>query len=334
MRNSLAIATILVCGIALTALAAGTESSERIHIVPRFAAGQVFRYNIQLLTTGKLQALGPIVDTQGATKSEQSINVALRLDVLSTEGAPDAPGPVRLRATYEKVAANNSSKSYDPDAAKLQQEYQKLQGHSIEFTLHSDGKITDVTGIKDIITNPARADAVNQWLRQMTLGASLPRKGTAIGEKWTSELPVENLPLTGIVWRTGSTFAQEEPCPGVVLDGSTTSGVPPTAPKAPAHDRCAIIYSHSQIANPTGQKDRTPEVYRENGLRTSGEWGGESEALTAISLRTGMVVSVTQNGSTRMDFTVSSVTTGNHVHYVGDIETQAQMTLTSESSHP
>jgi hypothetical protein len=330
-RRTLLVEPVLILAFAMAGSGRGADSRHRVRIAPHFAAGQIFNYDIQLRTITTSQATGPIIDPQGQTKSQQSVNVSLRLEVLSVTGSPGALDSTRLRATYEKVAVNTSSNSYDPDAAKLQQDYEKLEGRSIEFTLHPDGKISDVSGVKAIVANPARAAEVDQWLSQLTLGASLPRRGIAVGEKWASELPVENTPLTGLAWRTESTYAQEEPCPPLELKQNAAAKAEPPANVEPAPERCAIIYSHSVISKTAGQKDRTPEMYRQNGLRTFGEWSGESDALTAISLRTGMAVSVTQSGTTRMDFTISTAATGNHIHYAGEVESQAQITLTSES---
>jgi hypothetical protein len=325
---------ILIFGLVFASAGRGADSNRRVRIAPRFAAGEVFHYNIQLRTVTTSQAAGPVIDPRGMIKLQQSVNVNLRLEVLSVAGMPDALDSARLRATYEKVAAHSTSNSYDPDPAKLQEDFQELEGRSIEFTLHSDGRISGVAGVEEIAANPARAAAVNQWLSQLTLGASLPSKGVAAGDTWTSELPLENVPLKGLAWRTESTYEQEEPCPRAKMEQNAGGEGRGNANAVRAPDPCAIIYSHSEISRTSGQRDRTPEIYRENGLRTSGEWSGDSDALTAISLRTGMVVSVTESGTARMDFTVRTMTTGNHIHYAGNVESEAQITLTSESANP
>ncbi|MGC1187811.1 MAG: hypothetical protein WA871_10510, partial [Candidatus Acidiferrales bacterium] len=42
------------------------------------------------------------------------------------------------------------------------------------------------------------------------------------------------------------------------------------------------------------------------GIHTSGTWTGSSESLIHVSLRTGWVVSILQNGDEKMDVTVVS----------------------------
>jgi hypothetical protein len=330
VRTSFSAALVLV--LALPVSARSSNAKDRIHLVPQFSAGQVFRYNIQLRMETTSRSTGPVIDPEGATVFDQSVNVVLRLAVLSVAGATGGPGPVRLRATYEKVAASSKSDSYDPDAAAKERDYQKLEGRSMEFTLHPDGKITDIKGLEDVATDPSRAVAVNQWLNQLTLGASLPQKGIAVGKKWSSKQPLESAPLTGVIWQTESTYQRDEPCPVLELQANTDSGG--KKPIAPAREECAILLTRSKTRDSQGGRDRTPSVYRENGLRTSGEWKGTGETLSAISLRTGMVVSVTQSSTTHMDFTVTAVASGNHIHYAGDTHSESQITLVSRPAAP
>ncbi|HEV2490552.1 MAG TPA: hypothetical protein VGT03_12155 [Candidatus Acidoferrales bacterium] len=330
--RSLSVALTLVLGFALPVNARRSNGNERIHLVPRYQAGQVLRYNIQLRTETTSNATGPILDPEGATEFKQSVGVVLRLEVLSVAGTE--AGPVSLRATYEKVAVSSKSNSYDPDAAALEQQYQKLEGRSMEFTLLPDGEIADVKGLAEVATDPSRAIEVNQWLSQLTLGAAAPRKGIAIGEKWSSEHAVDNAPIAGVEWHMESIYQNNEPCTVSGSAASTNSEtVPPSAP-ARTSGECAIILTRSETRNSNGGQDRTPAAYKENGLRTSGEWKGTGETLTAISLRTGMVVSVTQTGTTQMDFTVTAAASGGHIRYSGEVHSQSQITLLSQTKIP
>jgi hypothetical protein len=288
--------------------------------------------------------------------------VVLRLEVLNVSGTLAAPGPARIRVTYETAAANSNSDSYDPDTAAIAEQYKKLEGQSIEFTLEPSGKITDVSGLKGILDDQSRSAIVNHWLSQLTLGASVPRKGISIGEKWSSEQAIDNVPLAGLAWHTESTYVRDEPCPAVHPEAAVGAVAQQVTPSA-VPDQCAIILTHSEIAgapaqrpsqqaanhlnqqsaqqtgqpvneSPNQEKDRTPDVFRKNGLRTFGEWTGSGDGLTAISLRTGMVVSVTQTGTTHMDFTIMTATAHNKMRYAGDTHSQSQITLVSQSVIP
>lgn len=305
----------------------------RIHLVPSFASGQSFRYGVQMRIDTTSAATGPITDPSGAKKLNESVGVVIRLDVLSAAGASGAPASARIRATYEKAAATTNTGGYDPDIAAMEDRYKKLAGQSIEFTLQTDGKITNVSGLKELASDadPSRAAMLNQWLSQLTLGASLPKQGIAIGEKWSSQQPLADVPLAGLSWKTTATYVRDEPCPAA-SQPSEAGGVPVTP--APAPEQCAIILTRSEIVGGGDSKERTPEVFRQNGLRTSGVWTGSAESLTAISVHTGMVSSVTETGLTHMDFTIMTHTGQNRMRYAGDTRTQSEITLLSQSTLP
>jgi hypothetical protein len=309
------------------------RDGSRIHLIPYFAQGQTFRYSVQTRIETASSATGPVADMGGPKKLAESIGVVIRLDVLSVSNALGGFPSTRIRATYEKAAATTNSTTYDPDAAAIQDQYKKLAGQSIEFTLQSDGKIAGITGIKDLASDsdPSRAIMLNQWLSQLTLGASLPKQGIEIGQKWTSVQPLTNIPLDGLSWKTAATYVRNEACPSATKL-SPTGGV--NVPPAAEPDQCAVIMTHSEIVGGRDSKERTPEAFRQNGLRTSGVWTGAAESLTAVSLRTGLVASVTETGSTHMDFTIMTVTAHNRMRYAGDTQTQSEITLLSPSAIP
>jgi hypothetical protein len=77
--------------------------------------------------------------------------------------------------------------------------------------------------------------------------------------------------------------------------------------------------------NPRG--DLTPPDYVHNGLRTSGSWTGSGDSLNSISLRSGLVISVTQTSDQFMNFTVSSSSSPSRMDYVGEVKSQSQIAL-------
>jgi hypothetical protein len=308
------------------------SNGARVHLAPNFASGQTFRYAVQTRIETTSIATGPIRNMGGPKQLNESVGVVIRLDVLSAFGAPGAPASARIRATYEKSAATSNA-GYDPDVAAMEDQYKKLAGQTVEFTLQADGKITGVTGLKDLASDsdPSRAAMLNQWLSQVMLGASLPKQGIAIGEKWSSQQPLENVPLDGLFWKTTQTYERDEPCAGTSQPSKVGSA--PAAPAA-SSEQCAIIMSHSEIVGGHDNKERTPEVFRQNGLRASGVWTGTADSLAAISLRTAMVSSVTQTGATHMDFTIMTAVGQNRMRYAGDTRTQSEITLLSPSAIP
>ena len=329
------------------------SAANRIRFTPHFVAGQVFHYSVQMHVDSASRSTGPVLDPEGPTQVGESLNVILRLEILNVSGTSAASGPARIRVTYEKAIAASTSDSYDASSAAIAQQYKKLEGQSIEFTLEPSGEITDVTGLAKILPGESRSAIVKQWLNQLTLGASIPRKGIAIGQKWSSGQPLNNVPLAGLAWRTESTYTRNERCPAVRSEPAVGAVSQPVTP-SPVIDVCAMILTHSEITGapahpsrrqlpplggsaeiqPENQKDHTPDIFRKNGLRTFGEWTGSSDGLTAISLRTGMVVSVTQTAATHMDFTIMTATAHNRMRYAGDTKSQSQITLLSQSVIP
>lgn len=347
----------LLCVFSLVAATASSASrsaaNARIHFTPHFTAGEVFHYSVQMHIAGASHSSGPVVDPEGPTKTGESVNVVLRLEVLKVSGTSAA----RIRVTYQTAVANSTSDSYDADTAAIGDQYKKLQGQSIEFTLEPTGNITDVSGLKGLLDDQSRSAIVNQWLSQLTLGASVPKKGITLGEKWSTEQPVDNVPLAGLAWHIESTYVRDEPCPSVRPEPAV-GAVPQQVTPSAVPDQCAIILTHSEITgapaprdsqqaaksgqqpelptdeSPNEGKDRTPEVFRKNGLRTFGEWTGSADGLTSISLRTGMVVSVTQTAAAQMDFTIMTTTAHNRMRYAGNTRSQSQITLLSRSVIP
>ena len=106
-------------------------------------------------------------------------------------------------------------------------------------------------------------------------------------------------------------------------------------PVEPNVDVCAVILTQFRIFRPGGgHGDATPEAYLHNGLRTSGTWTGTGESLDTISLSTGMVVRSTQTGHQDMDFKMVSAVSGSKMQYKGHVDSQSEIVLLPNESHP
>ncbi len=322
LRLTIALTISLILPAAGTLRAApAAPPGERTRLVPHFTAGDTLRYQIDLRTSTVTQATGPIVNPEGASQLERSVNAVVRLEVIGVE--PEATGGARvhLRTTYEKVSASSKSDAFDPQEDAIEKQYRQLEGRSIEFTIEADGGLSEIKGLKDVLADESTAGAVREWLMSLTAGAVLPKQGIAIGEKWSAEKPIEGAPLAGLAWRTESTYLRNEPC----LAGAMTKQA--TAMEATPEKECAVILTKFEMVDRHGSGDPTPPEYLRNSLRTTGKWMGSGESLTSISLRAGMVVSLTQTGSEDLDFTVAAADTPSKIHYVGRVKTQSQITL-------
>src|SRR6201987_1025269 len=245
---------------ALPVLAASDH--QRVHLLPQFKPGDSLRYQIESQMTIDRTTTTPIVNPEGATQLKQSVSIVLRLDVLEVRpgasganGAPGtnaAPGPMRLRATYEKSSATAESDAYDPTSASLADQYNRLEGRSMEFTVEPDGKIVDIKGLEDMLSNPSAPQTVRTWMAGLSSSAGFPQQGIEIGQKWSREQPLAGVPLDRLFWHTEASYLRNEVCPeNIPLVGSETNAVPGSeaAPKAPSANSptCATILTQFPI---------------------------------------------------------------------------------------
>jgi hypothetical protein len=310
-----------------------SATAQRLHLNPKFTVGQVLRYQISTHTITTSNTTTPIVDAEGSSQLKQNLFIQLRIDVLGVQPAANgAVGTIRLRATYEKASATSETDSYDPGADSLVDQFNKLEGRAVEFTLDSDGKLSHVAGLDDLLANPVASSTVRSSMSGLSASALFPKEGIVIGQKWSNEQPLENTPLAGLVRRTESTYVRDEsvatsPAVETYSTAPATNDSDTRQTATPATTDCAVIVSKFEILHRGASSDTTPPDYIHNGLRTSGTWTGSGESLDSISLATGFVVRSTQTAKQNMDFEIVSPTTGSKIHYVGQVETQSQIML-------
>ena len=281
----------------------------------------------------KGRATGLVDDPEAASQLSQSTTLVVRLEVLHMESAAGSDtAKVRIRATCRHAVVTNESDAYDAQAEAMAEQYRKLEGHSLEFGLDTEGRVSDVTGLEGVVQDPAALASVRGWLANISAGARFPKKGIAIGEKWHSEEPVPGAPLRETVWRADSSYLRNEACRASVAPPRDAQGdsTPPhtAAPSEPDdQEQCAVILTEFKIlqANPHG--DLTPADYLHNGLRTSGVWTGSGESMSFVSLQTGFVVSATQSVDQDLNFTIASASSTSRLNYTGEVKSQSQITL-------
>lgn len=310
LRRFVALLAIFVSSLAVSA-------AEKTRIAPKFTPGETLRYQIESHTADSVKVTTPITDPEGGSRSSQILDLLVRLEVLAP-AASSAPGATRFRVTYEKCHAEADSDAFDPTGPSFEDQYAHIEGRSFEFTLDADGRITDLTGLDAVFPNRAAASPGFSWLDSLFPAALFPREGVSIGEKWKSEHPVTGMPLDDLVWLSDSTYLRDESC-------AATPGVEPSA--------CATIltrYRMSRRGSP--HSEATPRDYRENGLRTSGEWSGSGDDLDSISVSTGLLLSSTQNSTQDIDYTITSAATGASIRRQGHVQSQLIITLVPGSN--
>jgi len=302
----------------------------RVSLSPRLSPGQAFRYSMEFETTTATSRSGLAADPEGPSKLVITWDATILLQVLPADG--DAQGNIRLRTTYESSTAHVTSDTFDPAAAATEEQYKKLQGKVVEFTLDADGKVILVAGLEDILEGEKAAQAARQWIAQLDAGSGAPAGGVIIGQKWSSDQAAASLPVAGLVWRTESEYLRNETChpPNPEASSATSpgaSGADSTQDAQPA-ETCAVILTRLNLLREKSAHNPTPEDYRKNGIQTAGKWDGSAQSLSYISLRTGLAVSVTQTGTENMDVTL---TTGKNtsMHYAGTVLSRSQVALVS-----
>jgi hypothetical protein len=396
----LATISILSCAIAVCALGESraqqlaapsqtappaSAASAPADLRPKFSPGQVLRYQMELVTTTEGSAGGVVQDPQGPSRLVVTWDATVRIDVLppesvSTAGAapPRAPpgsapteqgsaSPValRLRMTYEKSAATIRTDGYDPDARSIQDQYQHLQGHTVELALDASGKVTDISAGDDVFETPQAARDSQAWVAQLSSGVGAPGPTAAPGQEWSADRPADGIPLPGMTWHTDSTYLLNEPCrqsppdaasvaPAAPAAASPNVASAPSAAAVPAAnasavndsangETCAVILARvllvpskatlkAEIGRSGNNSARDNSAAASSGanipsgLHTSGTWTGSSESLIDVSLRTGWVVSVTQNGDEQMDLTVISEHEDS-IRYAGTVHSHVNLLL-------
>jgi hypothetical protein len=294
-------------------------ASQRVTLTPRYAQGQIVRYQMQATTITDTHHGGAIRDPQGPTKMTVVWNAITRLEVLSMEkNAQGVPtGTMRLRSTYEKSDATAESGSYDPEADSTAQKYRALEGKSFEFAVDAAGQISNIEGFEGGDGPGSPADAIRASLGQISSGANGPRDGIIVGQTWITDLPVPSAPLAGLIWRSHSTYERNEACHLAATVNSS----------APVNDEtCAVILTKLTLISARSGKDVTPENYRKMGLTTAGTWTGEGDTLSYVSINSGRLVSVTQSSTEHMDFTVMHEG-GERMSYQGSVQSHSQLAL-------
>jgi len=341
-RFASAAPVVIVAALSLIVPAFSVAAGDRVRFRPKFTAGETLRYQVETRTTTTGKTKTPIENPEGEAKVSQTIDLLIRLDVFGV--GPDAdgvPGKVRLNALFEQSQSSTERDALNPDDPSPDEQFARLQGHSIQFTLGPAGELSDFQGTENLLPNPSDADPVLSWVKSLSVGARFPREGIAIGQKWSAEKPLAGLPLADLTWRTESTYLRNESCGPSQAQGGNKSATASPAPAVPAvappatNDMCAVVLTRFEISRRgSARSEATPDDYRHNGLRTSGTWTGSGESLDSISLASGLLVSSTQTGTQDMDYEITSTTTSSRIRHTGHVENQSQIKLLSSQQQP
>jgi hypothetical protein len=325
---SLGVFLVLLSVVSVVSTAAGPR---RIRPVPQFTPGLTLRYNIETNTVSNQHTTTPIVNSEGASQYRQSTSLVVRLEVIDSP-ASQAPEGVRLRVTFEQARSVSEADAYAPEAVALDDAITKLEGQSIEFTWTPDNQMAAVNGF-DRAANREAVKRALSWIRVLCAPVDLPRDGVEVGQKWDSERPLNEVPLTGVTWHNDSSYLRDESCGASSKASSPGAATQPGGTQPAADGDCAVLLTHFEISRHGSEhSDASPQEYIRSGLRTSGKWNGSGESLDAVSLARGFLVSSTQTAKQDMDYEISSPSSGSRIHHVGQTSSQTEITLLPPSS--
>lgn len=305
-------------------------SSPRVSLTPRFVPGQTFHYEMEFETTTETSRSGLASDPQGPSSLVVDWNATVRIEVLSADSG--TPGGIRLRTTYEKSAASIRSDTFDPAADETIEQYHKLEGKVVEFTLDAGGKVKYVSGIEGIVDSEKAGQSAREWIAQLSASAGAPPGGVTVGQTWSSEQPAESLPIAGLVWHTESEYLRNEPCHPLNPDVPTTPEAADSAANSQPATDCAVILANLNLNRSKSVRDSTPPELQKNGVQSTGTWNGSAQSLLYVSLATGMVVSVTQSGTEKMNVTLTS-NRNTSMRYAGTISSRSQVAMVADDAN-
>jgi hypothetical protein len=290
---------------------------QRLHLAPKLVPGQILRYQLDSHTMTTSHSSGRVENPQGPSKSEVALTATLRMEVLPAE-----PGaPLRVRTTYEKSSAKATSDSFDPALAVLEEQYRKLEGRAVEYSIDAQGKVVANSGLAGLFPDEQSAAAAREWFSQLASGVELPVEGIVPGRTWsTTRTNVPGMPLLGLTWRTESTYLRDEPCPSPGIGALLA---------APAGNTCAVIQTHLSVTQ-RPLRDPTPDDYRRRNLRTAGKLSSSGESTSYISLRTGWIVSTSQTSSEETDVVITSIDGGAKLRINASIQGTTTISLLAE----
>jgi hypothetical protein len=315
--------------VALIAWSISAFANQKERLAPQFIPGEIFHYQIESHTIDSVKTTTPIADPESGSRSSQTLDLLIRLDVLSpAPGSP--PGATHFRVTYEKSHADAESDAFDPTGPSFEEQYSSIEGRSFDFTLGPEGKITDIRGLDAIFPNRATAEPAYSWIDGLFPQRVFPRDGISTGQKWKSERDVTSMPLDDLVWLSDSTYLRSESCAAKAPAAAPSASANPAANPPPACATVLIRYQMSRRGSP--HSDATPPGYRENGLRTSGSWTGSGNSLDSISLATGLLVSSTENSTQDVDYKITSARSGSSIQRKGRVQSQVIITLVPDSN--
>lgn len=321
----LAFGCVLVC---LT-LSAGTA---RISLFPKPQPGQSFTYLLRNRTVKNVKTESRVATPSAPDDSQSDSQWLLHVQILDVHPQGDRAA-IHARSQFQSLDSAAPVKNSATAQPLSPTTAPSIEAKSVEFTLLPDGRADPLIGLDALF--PEQRQAWQEWLRQFAISAVFPRDGVKLGQSWkTTEAEQAPSPITRLEWDKAATYVRDEPCGPVPFPdtNSTAAPAPAPAPNSSAAEPCAVILTAATLKQKSNPKDTTPGDFKLHALHTSGSARGANETISYISLRTGLLMRVSEDAKQFMNVTIAKTDGSNQVRYNVEATSHTEILLLAPAS--
>ena len=314
--------SVPVCGsiaLLMASVCAPNEQPARVNLFPRLQAGQTLAYQVSYHSEKNIKTQSSVIVATPDDSAKVEVNALLRLEVVSVQAQGDR-ATIHARTKFE-VLNSDSHLSVPQIELPSQVQRQDPTGKLVEFTILSNGRLGQVTGLDGLF--PEQQQAWQEWAARFLLAAEFRTPSVRIDHKWNSvESERSPAPIAGLRWIRESTYVRDEPCRAFLL---TVEGN--IAPSDAEPETCAVILTNATLRQDSNEKNATPEDFKLHELRTAGTVHGANRIITYISLKSGLVIRATEESTQQMDVTVAKTDGSNRVRYGVNAKSRSEVVL-------
>jgi hypothetical protein len=297
--------------------ARGAATAGRITLFPKLHAGQTFTYLLESRTKKNIKIESRVFTPSGPDDAQIDTQWLLHVEILEVRPQGDRAA-IQARSRFQSVNTASEPTRSDKDS-------DGSDAKSVEFTLLPDGRVEGLTGMDDLFLE--QRQAWQDWLRQFAIAAVFPREGVKPGQTWKStEQEQAPSPIIKLEWDKRATYVRDEPCTPIQMADTSA------APNDPPPETCAVILTRAVLKQKSRVGDTTPKDFSMHALSTSGTATGTNETISYISLKTGLVMRVTEDAQQFMDVIIAKTDGSNQVHYNINAASHTEVFLIAPSS--
>ena len=277
------------------------RGDSRASFLPQLQRGQILLYEIHGRLDRNVKTESGISSSRGPQQLKGDLGSHIRLTILDVHAAKPQP---YVSAQVELQPGEGVPKQAPGAPAP-----------KITFDILSRGQLGRIHGLDDL--SPEQRLLWQFWVARFAFAWTLPDGGMKLGEKSKYDDPeLDNSLIANLVWEREITYVRTDSCP--VLPAET----------------CAVFLTHSTLKQKSSVKDSTPEDFRLHELKTFGTAHGDNQAITYVSLKTGLVLRANEDVLQSMDVTVMKTDGTNGVHYTVDASSHFETLLVPSPTPP